>query len=69
MIVISFAFRYTDVTPVIIYGGADMQLDLGAKIKELRLRDGHTQDNLAQVLGVTAQIVSRWERWVRDCGR
>lgn len=46
-----------------------MQLDLGTKIKELRLRDGHTQDNLGQVLGVTAQAVSRWERWVRDCGR
>ena len=46
-----------------------MQLDLGTKIKELRLRDGHTQDNLAQVLGVTAQAASRWERWVRDCGR
>ena len=69
MIVISFAFRYTDVTPVIIYGGTDMQLDLGAKIKELRLRDGHTQDNLGQVLGVTDQAVSRWERWVRDSGR
>ena len=69
MIVISFAFRYPDVTPVIIYGGTDMPLDLGTKIKELRLRDGRMQDNLAQVLGVTAQAVSRWERWVRDCGR
>lgn len=69
MIVFSAAFRYTDVTPVIIYGGTDMPLDLGTKIKELRLRDGHTQDNLAQVPGVTAQAVSRWERWVRDCGR
>ena len=67
MIVISFAFRYTDVTPMIIYGGTDMQLDLGTKIKDLR--DGHTQDNLGQVLGVTDQAVSRWERWVRDCGR
>ena len=44
-----------------------MQLDLGTKIKDLR--DGHTQDNLAQVLGVTGHAVSRWERWVRDCGR
>lgn len=65
MIVISYAFRYTDVTPMIICGGTDMQLDLGAKIKEVRLRDGRTQDNL----GVTAQAASRWERWVRDCGR
>ena len=69
MIVFSAAFRYTDVTPVIIYGGTDMQLDLGTKIKELRLRDGRTQENVAQVLGVTAQAVSWWERWVRDCGR
>ncbi len=41
-----------------------MQLNLGKKIRELRRRDGRTQDNLAEILGVTAQAVSRWE----SCG-
>ncbi len=38
-----------------------MQLNLGTKIRELRRRDGRTQENLAEFLGISAQAVSRWE--------
>lgn len=38
-----------------------MQLDLGNKIRTLRRRDGRTQEDLANALGITSQAVSRWE--------
>lgn len=38
-----------------------MRLNFGLKIRELRRRDGRTQDTFAEALGVTAQAVSRWE--------
>ncbi len=38
-----------------------MKLNLGTTIRELRRRDNRTQEELAILLGVTAQAVSRWE--------
>lgn len=42
-------------------GGANMQLELGKRIRELRHRDGRTQEDLAEAIGMTSQAVSRWE--------
>jgi len=39
-----------------------MILQLGETIKNLRRRDGRTQEALAEALGITSQAVSRWEQ-------
>ena len=38
-----------------------MKLELGKKIKQLRLQKGVTQDSLAKALNVSYQTVSKWE--------
>ncbi len=38
-----------------------MQVNIGQKIRELRLRDNRTQSETAEALGVSPQAVSRWE--------
>ncbi len=41
-----------------------MNIELGTKIKQLRLRKGITQDTLARALNVSFQTVSKWENRV-----
>ena len=38
-----------------------MESNLGANIKNFRKSKGYTQEELAGMLGVTPQAVSRWE--------
>jgi len=37
------------------------QEQIGAKIKALRLKHGYTQQQFANIVGVTYQAVSKWE--------
>ena len=38
-----------------------MNIDIGSKIKTLRLSKSMTQEQLAMLLGVSRQSVSKWE--------
>ncbi len=39
-----------------------MKISFGKKLKELRLKNSLTQENLADFLGVSFQTISKWER-------
>lgn len=41
-----------------------MQLNIGETIRQLRRRDGRTQQEMADMLGITPQAISRWEAGV-----
>ena len=41
-----------------------MNIDIGSKIKTLRLSKSMTQEQLAKALHVSAQAVSKWENGV-----
>ncbi len=38
-----------------------MKINIGDNLKQLRLQNGLTQEQLAEVFGVSAQAISRWE--------
>ena len=38
-----------------------MPVDIGKRIRETRLSKGYTQEDVANVLGITRQAVARWE--------
>ena len=38
-----------------------MKINIGERLKQLRLQKGLTQEQFAEVFGVSAQAVSRWE--------
>lgn len=42
-------------------GKITMNMELGNKIKQLRLRKGITQDTLAKALNISYQTISKWE--------
>lgn len=46
-----------------------MNIDIGSKIKTLRLSKSMTQEQLAKVLHVSAQAVSKWENGVSQTKR
>ena len=39
-------------------------MELGERLKDLRLLRGFTQEQAGHILGVSAQVVSKWERGV-----
>lgn len=41
-----------------------MNLEIGSKIKQLRLRRSLTQEQLGKPLGLSSQAVSKWESGV-----
>lgn len=47
-----------------MYGGIDM-VDFGNKLKTLRIRDGYTQAQLAERLGLTKSVISAYETGLR----